>query len=90
MLIFKKETGREATQADFSAFSDLLTILWAGTLAASEVEGNPCKYTLQEFANRMTPEALTRWQKDSMEKTDEEKTESKKKSRPTKESQPES
>lgn len=81
MLIFRKETGREATEADFSSFSDLLTIMWAGTVAAAEVEGNPCKYTLQEFANRLNPDALTRWQKESMEAAGEEKGESKKKMR---------
>ena len=61
MLLFKKETGKEVTDADMGGLSDLTHLLWAGTVSASEVAGVKFDYTPQQFANRLTPEALTQW-----------------------------
>lgn len=64
MLLFKKETGKEATEADFSSLSDLLTILWGGVVAATEATGGNCPYTLQQFANRIDKPTLVKWQEE--------------------------
>lgn len=88
MLIFHKETGREATEADLTKFSDLMTTLWAGTVAASEVAGTPCNYSLQEFANRLTPEGLSAWQREAF--ADDKPSKKKKKEKEEKETVPES
>ena len=63
MLIFREETGREATDADMGSLSDLIKLLWAGAAAASESAGIAMNYTPQQFANRLTPEELKNWKK---------------------------
>ena len=40
MLIFKEETGREATDADMGSLSDLIKLLWAGAAAGSGKAGS--------------------------------------------------
>ncbi|MDE6072781.1 MAG: hypothetical protein K2G53_09575 [Muribaculaceae bacterium] len=61
MLLFKQETGKEATDADMGSLSDLTMLLWCGTSSASEVAGVKFDYTPQQFANRLTPESLMDW-----------------------------
>lgn len=61
MLLFKHETGKEATEADMGSLSDLTILLWGGAAAASEVQGIPFLFTPQQFANRLTSEALSGW-----------------------------
>ncbi len=67
MLIFKEETGREATEADMGSLSDLIKLLWAGAAAASETVGIAMNYTPQQFANRLTPEELKKWKETYVE-----------------------
>lgn len=67
MLIFKEETGREATEADMGSLSDLIKLLWAGAAAASETAGIAMNYTPQQFANRLTPEELKKWKETYVE-----------------------
>lgn len=67
MLIFKEETGREATEADMGSLSDLIKLLWAGAAAASETAGIAMNYTPQHFANRLTPEELKKWKETYVE-----------------------
>lgn len=61
MLLFRRETGKEATEADMGSLSDLTVLLWAGAASASEVQGIPFLFTPQQFANRLTSEALNGW-----------------------------
>lgn len=70
MLLFKKETGKEATEADFSSLSELLTILWGGVVAATEATGGNCPYTLQQFANRIDNQTLVKWQQEVFDTKD--------------------
>ncbi len=67
MLIFKEETGREATEADMGSLSDLIKLLWAGASATSETAGIAMTYTPQQFANRLTPEELKKWKETYVE-----------------------
>lgn len=67
MLIFKEETGREATEADMGSLSDLIKLLCAGAAAASETAGIAMNYTPQQFANRLTPEELKKWKETYVE-----------------------
>lgn len=67
MLIYKEETGREATEADMGSLSDLIKLLWAGAAAASEPAGIAMNYTPQQFANRLTPEELKKWKETYVE-----------------------
>lgn len=69
MLLFKKETGKEITEADTSDLSDLAALIWAGTAAASEVAGKDFPYTAQQMANRVTGETLRRWAAQMKEET---------------------
>lgn len=82
MLLFKKETGREVTEADYSAPSDLITLLWCAASAASEVAEVKMDYTLQQFANRVTADTLKKWSAQMQEGQKEVPDDAKKKAAP--------
>lgn len=70
MLLFRKETGKEASQADMNSVTDMVTLLWAGVASASEAAGKEFPYTVQQFANRLTSEALAEWTRAIVEDRD--------------------
>lgn len=61
MLRFKQETGREVTQIDSESVSDLAIYLWCCTVSASKREGKDFTLSLQDFADNVDPDALSRW-----------------------------
>lgn len=61
MLLFRKETGREATEANLASLEDVSALLWANTKAACDVAGIEFRYDVQQFANRVSPQALSEW-----------------------------
>lgn len=62
-LLFKKETGKEITDADISNLEDLAATIWSGAAAAAEVVGKEFPYTVQQFANRIGVAELREWAK---------------------------
>ena len=85
MLLYKKETGKEATEAKFDSMTDTAVLLWAAAASHSEVMGKEFNYTPQQFANRLTASELLKWvnyQRDQLTKSSgTDSGESKKKSR---------
>ena len=51
--------------------SDLTHLLYCGVMSASEVAGVKFEYSLQQFANRLTPESLNQWTDTLKENKDE-------------------
>lgn len=56
MLLFKRETGREATEIQTSALSDLITFIWCCIKSASRHDKIDFNLSLDEFADGITPE----------------------------------
>lgn len=56
MLLFKRETGREATEIDGGALSDLITFVWCCAKSASRAEGVDFQLSLDEFADSISAE----------------------------------
>lgn len=56
MLLFKRETGREATELDGGALSDLITFVWCCAKSASRAEGVDFQLSLDEFADSISAE----------------------------------
>ena len=59
-LRFKRETGREATEIT-NDLTDLLTFLYCCTASASAADGIDFDLTLDDFADRITPDELNMW-----------------------------
>lgn len=59
-LRFKRETGREATEIA-NDLTDLLTFLYCCTASASAADGIDFDLTLEDFADRITPDELNEW-----------------------------
>lgn len=59
-LRFKRETGREATEMT-NDLTDLLTFLYCCTASASAADGIEFNLTLEEFADRISPDELNQW-----------------------------
>lgn len=59
-LRFKRETGREATEIT-NDLTDLLTFLYCCTASASAADGLDFDLTLDDFADRITPDELNEW-----------------------------
>ena len=56
MLLFKQQTGREATSITTDAISDLVTIIWCCIKSASRHERIDFDLTLEDFADGITPD----------------------------------
>lgn len=59
-LRFKRETGREATEIT-NDLTDLLTFLYCCTASAAAADGLDFDLTLEEFADRISPDELNQW-----------------------------
>lgn len=59
-LRFKRETGREATEIT-NDLTDLLTFLYCCAASASAADGIEFNFTLEEFADRISPDELNQW-----------------------------
>lgn len=63
MLRFKQETGREITEIDPTSFSDLCTYLWCCVASGAKREGKAFEMSLMEFADSLTPDEMSEWNK---------------------------
>lgn len=61
MLYFKDETGKEATELNISAPSEVVVFLWACVKADSERLGKEFDMSVQQFANRVSMDELQAW-----------------------------
>ena len=60
LLRFKQETGRDVTEMR-GDLSDACVLLWCCVVSASAADGVEFGYSLTDFADRLSPEALTAW-----------------------------
>lgn len=82
MLRFKQETDKEITEIDPTSFSELCTYLWCCVVSGAKREGKPFDLSLMDFADSLTPEDMTEWNKTILaEITPDESTDGKKKRR---------
>ncbi|MBQ3722569.1 MAG: hypothetical protein II851_02555 [Bacteroidales bacterium] len=58
-LYFKRETGRDVSEIKNTDVADLVTFLWCIVAAASAADKVPFNLSLEEFANALTPDALS-------------------------------
>lgn len=79
-LRFKRETGREATEIT-NDLTDLLTFLYCCTASASAADGRDFDLTLEEFADRISPDELNEWTAAMQAEAAEANTDDEKKSR---------
>jgi len=56
MLLFKQQTGREATTISNDAISDLIIFIWCCIRSASRHDRVDFNLTLEDFADGITPE----------------------------------
>ena len=61
MLRFKNETGKEVTDIDMNSFSDICTYLYCCIKSACNADKIEFGYTLMDFADGISPEAMTQW-----------------------------
>lgn len=61
MLRFKKETGKEITEITDKSFTDLCTYLYCCVASASAADGVNFSMSLLDFADALSPEAMTEW-----------------------------
>lgn len=56
MLLFKQQTGREATEIKADALSDIIVLIWCCIKSASRYERIDFNLTLEDFADGITPD----------------------------------
>lgn len=56
MLLFKQQTGREATVITADALSDIIVLIWCCIKSASRHERIDFNLSLEDFADGITPE----------------------------------
>ena len=56
MLLFKQQTGREATTISNDAISDLIIFIWCCIRSASRHDRVDFNLTLEDFADGITPD----------------------------------
>lgn len=61
MLRFKRETGKEVTEIDGSSLSELCAYLYCCVASASAADRIAFEYSLQEFADAISPDDMTAW-----------------------------
>lgn len=59
MLQFKRETGKDVSEAKSTDVSDMVIFLYCVVAAASRDEGVAFDLSLEEFADALTPDNLT-------------------------------
>ena len=59
MLLFKQQTGREATTVTPEAVSDMITLIWCCIKSASRHERIDFNLSLEDFADGITPDEAT-------------------------------
>ena len=61
MLRFKRETGREVTEATDGQVSDIITLLWCCIVSTCNAEGKEFPYDLLSFADNVDVETAMAW-----------------------------
>lgn len=61
MLRFKRETGREVTDIQATALSDLCTYLWCCVVSACKHDGVAFDMSLMDFADSISQEEMVEW-----------------------------
>ena len=61
MLRFKRETGKEVTEIGTGDISLLATYMWCCVVSGCNREGRKFEYTLEDFADNVTPEVVSAW-----------------------------
>lgn len=61
MLRFKRETGREITEAADGQVSDIITLLWCCIVSTCNAEGKEFPYDLLSFADNVDVETAMAW-----------------------------
>lgn len=61
MLRFKRETGREITEAAEGQVSDIITLLWCCIVSTCNAEGKAFPYDLLAFADNVDVETAMAW-----------------------------
>ena len=61
MLRFKRETGKEVTELEPSALSDLCTYLWCCVVSACKHDGIEFTLPLMDFADCISQEEMAAW-----------------------------
>ena len=59
MLQFKRETGRDISEAKSSDISDMVIFLYCVVAVASRADGVAFDLSLEEFADALSPDNLT-------------------------------
>lgn len=59
LMLLERETGKRAEQCD--TLSDQCVFLWACCKSASRREGVQFDYSVEEFADSITPDVLVAW-----------------------------
>lgn len=75
-MLLEQQTGKPATQC--TSLTDQITFLWACCKSACGREHIEFGYTLQDFADNLTPEDMAAWQAVQPDADAEEGTEGKK------------
>ena len=75
LLKFKQETGRDVSEMKNTDVADQVIFLWCIVAAASEADGVPFGFGLQEFANALPLDALSLLEDDSEDDGTKKKTE---------------
>ena len=61
MLRFKRETGKEVTEIGTGDISLLATYMWCCVVSGCNREGRKFEYTLEDFADNVTPDVVSAW-----------------------------
>ncbi len=61
MLRFKRETGREITEAADGQVSDIITLLWCCIVSTCNAEGKEFPFDLLTFADNVDVETAMSW-----------------------------
>ena len=59
MLRFKRETGRDVSEVKRTDAADMVVLLWCMVASACSADKVPFELGLEDFADALTPEALT-------------------------------
>lgn len=61
MLLFKQETDKEVSEMRAENVSEMIIYLWCCAKSASSRESKDFTLSLQDFADNVDPDALSRW-----------------------------
>lgn len=61
LLRFKRETGKELTSITADSGSDSIVLMWCCAVSACKHDDIEFGYTLEDFADAVTPPVLNAW-----------------------------